>query len=89
MPGATSTVIPVSLPRSLAREVDKLALKRHMTRSELFRDSIRRQVAFARLDDVRDEFAKKAQRAGVRTLQDAVRLVRSVRKELHEEARRS
>lgn len=73
-------VLPISLPKTLAREVDRVAKFSHMTRSEFVRDTIRRRIAFMGLNNFRNEFARRAQRAGIRTLEDAVRVVREVRR---------
>lgn len=76
-----SMILPISLPKELARELDREAKKQAMTRSEYVRNLLRRQIGFARLDEFRKDFAKRAKKAGIRTLEDAVRVVREIRNE--------
>ena len=76
---ANTVVVPISLTKTLARQVDRLAKQQDMTRSELVRDAIRRRLAFVDLRYLQSEFARQAGRAQVRTLRDSVRLVRTVR----------
>lgn len=76
---SNTTVIPISLPKELARKVDRVAQERSMTRSEYVRDLIRRQIAFSELEEFRIEAARRAKKAGLRTLDDAVRVVREIR----------
>ncbi len=74
-----TTIVPISLPKDLARELDRAARRDAMTRSEFVRDLIRRRLAFARLDEFRKEISSQARRQGIRTLRDAVRAVREIR----------
>lgn len=74
-----TTIFPISLPKELARDVDRAARQQAMTRSEFVRDMLRRQLAFARLDELRREAARRAPAAGLRTLEDAVKAVRELR----------
>lgn len=74
-------IVPISLPKELARELDRMAKKEAMTRSEYVRSLLRRQTAFWKLDELRKVASKRAEKAGIRTLQDAVRAVREIRNE--------
>lgn len=76
---SNTTVLPISLPKELARALDRQARAQAMTRSEFMRDLIRRRLAFARLDEFRPEFSGRARKAGIRNLPDAVRAVREIR----------
>lgn len=78
---SNTAIVPISLPKELARELDRLAKKEVMTRSEYVRNLVRRQLAFAQLDEFRKEFTKRAKKAGIRTLKDAVKAVREIRNE--------
>lgn len=78
MPNNT-VVVPVSLPKELAKIVNQQAKRQSMTRSEYIRDALRRKTAFAVMDEFRMEASKRVKRAGIRTLQDAVRIVREIR----------
>lgn len=74
-----TVIVPVSMPKEMARELDQASKNRSMNRSEYIRDMLRKQAAFARMDVFREEFSRRAKKAGIRTLQDAVRAVRDVR----------
>ena len=74
-----TVIFPISLPRELGKQVDQMAKKESMTRSEYIRNLVRRQLAFRQLDEFRKEFSVKAKKAGIRTPQDAIRAVRAVR----------
>lgn len=76
-----TTVVPISLPKQMAKELDRMAKKESMTRSEYVRNLVRRQLAFRQLGEFRKEFSVKAKKAGIRTLEDAVRAVREIRHE--------
>lgn len=78
MPSNT-TVVPISLPKEMAKELNRSAKKQAMTRSEYVRFVLRRQGSFARLDNLREEMSKRAKKAGIITLQDAVKAVREIR----------
>ena len=78
MPSNT-TVVPISLPKEMAKELDRNAKRQEMTRSEYERDMLRKQVSFAKMDAFRDEFSRRAKKAGIRTQQDAVRAGREIR----------
>ncbi|MBI2636773.1 MAG: ribbon-helix-helix protein, CopG family [Parcubacteria group bacterium] len=74
-----TTVVPISLPKAMAKELDRAAKKQFMTRSEFARDMLRRQLAFTRLDELRRAVSSRASAAGIRTLEDAVKAVRELR----------
>jgi len=74
-----SVVVPISLPKEMAKELNEASKSRSMTRSEYIRHVLRRQIAFAKMDALRNEMSKRAKKAGIITLQDAVRAVREIR----------
>ncbi|MDO8581669.1 MAG: hypothetical protein Q7S16_02225 [bacterium] len=76
-----TTVIPISLPTVFAKEIDRAANEEAMTRSEFVRTALRRQLAFSSLGALQRETSRRAQKVGIRTLRDAVRVVREARKE--------
>ncbi len=79
MPSVT-TIMPISLPKEMAREINKAAKRENMTRSEYVRGVLRRQIALSGMNSFRGEFSKRAKNAGIKSLQDAVKVVRQVRK---------
>ena len=76
-----TTVIPISLPTVFAKEIDRAAHEEAMTRSEFVRTALRRQLAFTGLRELQRETSRRAKKIGMRTLADAVRVVRAVRNE--------
>ena len=76
---SNTKIIPVSLPRGLARELDQAAEREQMTRSEFVRDMLRRRIAFMKLGDFRQEFARRARKNRIRTVSGAVSAVRKLR----------
>ncbi len=74
--------INLSMPSDLLKLVDKQAKSEHRTRSDLFRDAVREHI-------FREEKWKSLQRygaaqlkkAGIRTEEDAVRVIHQFRKE--------
>jgi len=74
-----TVIFPISLPRELGKQIDQMAKKESMTRSEYVRSVVRRQIAFAGLNELRIEASKRAKKVGIRTLQDSVRAVRELR----------
>ena len=76
---SNTIVMPISLPKDLAKMVDREAKTRSMTRSEFVRDLVRRQVSFSSLRELQRETARRAPKAGIKTVEDAVRAVRELR----------
>ncbi len=76
---STTTIMPISLPRTLARDLDSAAREADMTRSEFVRDALRRALSLRQLQSFRMQFARQARKQGVRTLKNAVRIVQEVR----------
>lgn len=76
---AKTKILPISLPQDLAVELDKAAKKESMTRSEFVRDMLRRRLAFTKLSEFQQEFSRRAKKAGIRNLNDAVKEVRKLR----------
>lgn len=77
MPDAA--ILTFSFPQTLARALNRAARSRAMTRSEYVRELVRRDLAFAPLRELQRETARRAPKAGIRTLEDAVRAVRALR----------
>lgn len=77
--GPKTVVLPISLPSTLARQLDTAAKMEAMTRSEYVRSLIRRQMGFNAFRLLQEEASKRSKGAGIRTLRDAVRVARAVR----------
>ncbi len=75
----TSKILSLSLPPELAREAARIAKREGRTRSELFREALRRYIQEQRWTDLRRYGAQRARILGVRE-PDVQRLIEEFRK---------
>lgn len=76
-----SKTTTISLPPGLYKEVLKMAGAKGMTKSELFRDALRRyQRDEQEWQDLREYGRRKAEAAGIRTEEDVERAIDEPRK---------
>jgi CopG family transcriptional regulator/antitoxin EndoAI len=75
----TSKILSLSLPPELAREAARIAKREGRTRSELFREALRRYIQEQRWTDLRRYGAQRARNLGVRE-PDVQRLIEEFRK---------
>ncbi len=75
----TSKILSLSLPPELAREAARIAKREGRTRSELFREALRRYIQEQRWTDLRRYGARRARNLGVRE-PDVQRLIEEFRK---------
>ena len=76
-----SKTTTISLPPSLYRDVLRMASAKGMTKSELFREAIRRyQRDEAEWQDILEYGRRKAQAAGIRSEEDIESLIDESRK---------
>ncbi len=73
-------VTSLSLPPKLLREAERLAWREGRTRSELFREALRRYVADSRWRDLQEFGRAQARKLGIKE-SDVERLVREYRAE--------
>lgn len=67
----TTSQWTVSLPPSLSREAEKLAVREHRTRSELVREALRRYLAEReQIEAIRRKIGRNLRAKGIRTLRD-------------------
>ena len=73
----------VSLPKELAQEVDKLARKEKISRSEIIRKSVQNYLFVRKFRALRSRLVVKAQAQGIHTDQDVFdwKLIRARRKQ--------
>ena len=62
--------VTVSLPEELAQELDKLARKEKLSRSDLIRESVRNYLFVRKFRTLRSRLMVKAQAQGIHTDQD-------------------
>lgn len=74
-----TTIVPISLPKAMARELNTAAKQEAMTRSEYVRYVLRRQLSLVKMNAFREEFSVRARKFGIKKLSDAVSAVREVR----------
>jgi len=77
----TSKVLSLSLPPKLLREAERVAKKEGRTKSELFREALRRYVLERRWVELRRFGAQQARKLGL-TEADVERLIEEYRKGL-------
>ena len=65
-PMRTSKILSLSLPPELAREAERLAKREGRTKSELFREALRRYIQEQRWMDLRRYGDQQARKLGVR-----------------------
>lgn len=75
----TSKTLSLSLPPELAREAGRIAKREGRTRSELFREALRRYIQEQRWTDLRRYGAQQARKLGIRE-PDVQRLIEEYRK---------
>lgn len=74
--------INLSMPSELLKLVDKHAKSEHRTRSELIRDAARQYIIqYQNWKSLQRYGAAQLKKAGVRTEEDAVRMIHQFRKE--------
>ncbi len=76
----TTTTWTISLPPALAREAERTAKEENRTKSELVREALRLYIQERRWRKLQRETALRAQALGIRTEEDADRLVHALRK---------
>lgn len=62
----TSKILSLSLPPELLREADRVAKKEGRTKSELFREALRRYLQERRWAELREYGARQARKLGIR-----------------------
>ena len=75
----TTKPITVSLPADLLRETERVAKEETRTRSELIRDALRQYLASRRWQRLRQWGTESAERLGLRTESDLLRLIEKAR----------
>jgi len=81
----TSEVISITLPPKLLRAAERLAKKEGRTRSELFREALRRYLAEQSLRELQQYGAQQAKKLGIESDDDILRLIKEYRRERQKE----
>jgi predicted transcriptional regulator len=68
-----STTLTIRLDEKLAQKLDHVAERSGRTKSDVVRDALRRQLAIAILDEVREELVPLAEKHGWYTDEDVFR----------------
>lgn len=77
----TSEVISITLPPKMLREAERLAKKEGRTRSELFREALRRYLAEQSLRELQRYGTQQAEMLGIQSDEDILRLIKEYRQE--------
>jgi CopG family transcriptional regulator/antitoxin EndoAI len=75
----TSKILSLSLPPELLREAERVAKKEGRTKSELFREALRRYIQEQRWTELRRYGARQARKLGIKET-DVERLIEEYRK---------
>ncbi len=76
----TYKTITLSFPPAFLKQIEKLAKKENRTKSELFREALRRYMAERKWESLQREMSAKAKSLGIKTEADVERIVDEVRK---------
>lgn len=75
----TTKILSLSLPPELLKEAEEIAKKEGRTKSELFREALRRYIQEQRWRELQEYGARQAQKLGIRE-SDVDRLISEYRK---------
>ena len=75
----TTKPITISLPADLLRETERVAKEETRTRSDLIRDALQQYLASRRWQRLRQWGAESAERLGLKTESDLLRLIERAR----------
>lgn len=76
----TYKTITLSFPPAFLKQIEKLARKENRTKSELFREALRRYMAERKWESLQREMAARAKSLGIKTEADVERIVDEIRK---------
>ena len=68
-----NTTLTIRLDEKLANKLEHVAKRTGRTKSDVIRDALRRQLAVAILDEVREELVPLAEKRGIFTDEDVFR----------------
>jgi CopG family transcriptional regulator/antitoxin EndoAI len=71
----TYKTITLSFPPAFLKQIEKLAKKENRTKSELFREALRRYMAERKWESLQREMSAKASSLGIKTEADVERIV--------------
>ncbi|MBI5195463.1 MAG: ribbon-helix-helix protein, CopG family [Nitrospirae bacterium] len=76
----TTKVMTLSIPPEMLKEVDKLTKEEKRTKSELFREALRKYINDKRWQQIRQWGMKTAQGSGLSTEEDVDKLIHAYRR---------
>ena len=76
----TYKTITLSFPPAFLKQIEKLAKKENRTKSELFREALRRYMAERKWESLQREMSAKAKSLGIKTEADVEKMVDEIRK---------
>ena len=68
----TSSLVTISLPPTMVKESEKVARKRHMTRSELLRTALRRYLEETQFEEAVRVYKKEKRSGKLKTLKGSL-----------------
>lgn len=76
----TYKTITLSFPPDLLKQIEKLARKENRTKSEFFREAVRRYMAEQKWESLQREMSVKAKSLGIETEADVEKMVDEIRR---------
>lgn len=77
----TTKIMTLSLPPEMVKEVERITKEEHRTKSELFREALRKYINDKRWLQIRQWGLKASQKLGVSTEEDVDKFIHQYRKE--------
>lgn len=74
-----NAITSISLPKGLAKEVERIAKKEHRTKSGVIQEAVRQYLELRRWQQAQREVAARARRMGLAGEEDVERIVDEVR----------
>jgi CopG family transcriptional regulator/antitoxin EndoAI len=76
----TYKTITLSFPPAFLKQIERLAKKENRTKSELFREALRRYMAEQKWESLQREMSTKAKSLGIETEADVEKVVDEIRR---------
>lgn len=76
----TYKTITLSFPPAFLKQIERLAKKENRTKSELFREAVRRYMAEQKWESLQREMSAKAKSLGIETEADVEKVVDEIRR---------
>lgn len=79
--GRITKLVTVSVPPDLLKKAERIAQEEHRTKSELFREALRRYVASRQWEQIREWGERTAKQFSIKSEADVERIIQEYRRE--------